>query len=279
MSLRLDGVEIRRGRRAILDRVSVELRPGELTAVLGPNGAGKSTLLRVLAGELETDAGAASLDGRSLSSWPPLALARRRAVLPQLSGLAFPFTVEEVVRLGRHPHGDADAPAGRAAAERALAAFDLEGLAGAAYPQLSGGERQRTHAARVMAQVDGAQVDLGGPPWLLLDEPTSALDLAHRHRLLARVARFVGAGGGAVLALHDLNLAARHAERVLLLERGRLVADGPTEEVMTVERLGRLYGVEVERLSLSGRPPVFLTDERASAPEPELRGGGDRPDA
>ncbi len=257
MSLCARGVTVVRGGRALLQDVGLDLSAGGLTAILGPNGAGKSTLLAVLSGSLEPDHGEVRLDGLPLCGFGLEALARRRAVLPQLSGLEFPFTVEEVVQLGRHPHGDAGAPSGRRAVARAMAALGLGPLAAAVYPTLSGGERQRAHAARALAQVE---VEPGGPaPWLLLDEPTSALDLVHQHALMARVRAFADDGGGAVAVLHDPTLAATYADTLVLLSQGRVAATGPAETVLEPAILSSVYGVPLDVVRLPGRStPVVV---------------------
>lgn len=266
MTLRCEAVSVVRAGRRLVDRVSIELRSGEMTAILGPNGAGKSTLLRVMAGDIPPDEGWVRLSDRDLGEWSPLELARRRAVLPQLSGLSFPFTVAEVVQLGRHPHGDADAPSGRKAVERALHIMELDRLRNADYSVLSGGERQRAHAARVLAQVDGASHE----PWVLLDEPTSALDVVHQHQLLQALAQLAADGAGVVVVLHDPNLAARYAQALLLLGEGRLLAHGATDEVLVPESLERLYGVPVEVIRLDGRDhPIIVAGAPPPSPRPQ----------
>lgn len=257
--LELKDVTVTRGGRDLLAQVSLQLRPGELTAILGPNGAGKTTFLSVAAGSLSPSSGSASLDGVPLPEWDGLALARRRGVLPQLSGLDFPFSVEEVVSLGRHPHGDSHTPTGQAAVERALALLELGPRRHALYPTLSGGERQRTHAARVLAQLDG----VSGTPWLLLDEPTSALDLAHQHRLLARCRALVAEGTGVVAILHDPGLAARYADRWVVISAGRLVADGTPREVLAGGTLAAALDVHIDVLEPEGRDfPVVVASPR-----------------
>lgn len=242
MTLSTHELTVRRGRRSLLSRVTTTLELGALTAIVGPNGAGKSTFAHCLAGDLWPEEGYVKLRGEALRELSPGALALRRAVLPQLSGLEFPFSVREVVRLGRLPHGDARQTLGLEATERALEAMELSDLADRSFVGLSGGERQRVHMARVLAQVDGI-VD----PWLILDEPTSALDLQHQHRLLACVRSFVDDGGGAIVVLHDLNLALRYAEHVLLFHAGVLVRAGPALEVLTAERLESVFEVRVRR--------------------------------
>lgn len=260
MSLVASSVTVRRGARTLLDRVNLELPPGRLVALVGPNGAGKSTLVRVLGGDLVPDAGKVMLSGRPLRGYPLVEIARRRAVVPQLSRLDFPFAVRDVVGLGRYPHGDADTPRGQAAVGRALTAFDLNALADAHYPSLSGGERQRTHAARAMAQVDGEAPD---GAWLLLDEPTAALDLVHQHRLLGALRAFVAQGGGVLVVVHDLNQASEYADELVLLSEGKLFATGTPQEVLTESTLRTLFGVEVRVVVMEGVDhPVVVTSGR-----------------
>lgn len=238
-------VRVTRGGRVLLDDVSVSAHTGEVLAILGPNGAGKSTLLKVLAGELVPDAGSVALEGRRLANWPPLELARRRAVMRQQAHLEFDFTAREVVTMGRYPY--AARPAGardRDIADEALAAVDAAHLAARAYPRLSGGEKARVQFARALAQVWPGD---SGSRLLLLDEPTASLDITHQHGLLALARALTRAHRFAVvLVLHDLNLAARYADRVVLLDRGRLAASGPPRHVLTPERLSATYRVAAD---------------------------------
>lgn len=229
------GLTVRAGRATLLDGVSLALAPGELLVVAGPNGAGKSTLLRVLEGDLMPARGEVLLYGRPLTAHRSGELARLRAVLPQETALAFPFSVGEVVRMGRWPWlGDPARDEALVAA--ALDACDVGALVARSVPTLSGGERTRVALARVLAQ---------DTPILLLDEPTAALDLRHREAVL-RVARARADDGRAVLAvLHDLNLAAAWADRIVLLDRGTVRADGPPGDVLTADLLSRLYGAPV----------------------------------
>lgn len=238
------GVGVRAGGRWILRDVSAELRPGQLAVVLGPNGAGKSTLLGLLAGERRPTAGAVRFAGRPLEHWPLLALAKRRAVLPQSSTLQFQFTVEEVVALGRNPfHGTAGAVSDRAAVRAAMVETEIADLRERLVPTLSGGERQRVHLARCLAQLS-APIDDSGPKALLLDEPTAGLDPAHQHRMMATARRFARAGGLAVAVVHDLNLAAQYADRLLILQGGRLVFDGPPAAGLTAARLATVFRID-----------------------------------
>jgi iron complex transport system ATP-binding protein len=231
-------VTVQLGGRVILDDVSLEVGAGEVLALLGPNGAGKSTFLAVLSGERAPDAGEVSLCGRRLQDWSLLEQSRRRALLPQSSSMAFPFTVEEVVRMGRAPwtgttHADGD--------DEVIAdccrATDVTAMLARRVPSLSGGERARVAMARVLAQ---------RTPVLLLDEPTAALDLHHQETLL-QVARGRAADGCAVIAvLHSLDLAAAYADRIALLGAGRICAAGPTQHVLNPALLSQVFSHEVD---------------------------------
>ncbi len=234
------GVSVAMGGRLLLDRVDLALAPGEVTVLVGPNGAGKSTLLSVIAGGRRPSAGRVTLHGRALADWSPAERAARRAVLSQSVSLAFAFRVEEVVRLGL-PAGVARPTADRIVAD-ALARVGLAGFAARDCTTLSGGEQQRAHLARALVQL-AAPGAARGPGYLLLDEPTTGLDLAHQ-LLVVEIARAHAAGGGGVLAvLHDLNLAALAADRVVALDRGRIVADGAPADVITDRLLADTYRV------------------------------------
>lgn len=260
--LKAEQISVVRSGRAIVDAVSAAFEPGTLSVILGPNGAGKSTLLRVLSGALAPDGGAASLDGRALTGYSKPALARRRAVLAQESLLQFDFSVEEVVILGRIPHLTGwENEHDRQACDRAIAAAELEHLRYRRYLTLSGGEKQRVQLARILAQIDPGGREMEGTRWLLLDEPTSALDLRHQHTLLTRVRRLSRSHGfGVVAILHDLNLAMRYADQVVLLDRGRAVATGPTRRTLTAPRISAVFGVETEiHCSQAGACPFIQT--------------------
>jgi iron complex transport system ATP-binding protein len=235
-------VTIQRGARRLLDAVSLHVEPGQVHAILGPNGAGKSTLLGVLAGDLKADSGRVALDERDLARWSLTELARRRAVLPQQETLRFGFTAAEVVSLGRLPWNEADSEAQRRIVDEAMQATGVSALAAQRYPTLSGGERARVQLARVLAQLAS---DNAEPRYLLLDEPTASLDLAHQYQCLRQMRRFAADGGGVLAVLHDPNQALAYADRVSLLQNGRLVASGAAAEVLSAERLSELYGIEL----------------------------------
>jgi iron complex transport system ATP-binding protein len=238
--LRANNLLVRRGNRTVLANIDIQLRPGEVLGVLGPNGAGKSTLLGALCGELPTSEGRVSLDERPLTDWPGQERARRLAVLPQSSSLNFAFSVNEVVGMGRLPHASGRVRDGEIVAE-ALSAADALHLAGRSYLALSGGERQRVHLARVLAQLwPGAEGQT-----LLLDEPTSMLDPLHQHTILQAVRDFAERGAAVLVILHDLNLAARYCDQLLLLQQGLPHAYGPPAQVLTAEALATVYGLEV----------------------------------
>ena len=241
------GVSVVRGGRRVLEDVSLKVIPGEFVALCGPNGAGKSSLLAVLAGELRPGMGEASLDGRPLSRLPAAALAAERAVLEQVPSLAAAFTVAALVDLGLSlvPRADIDAGALR---ERALRAAGVEGLATRAVDRLSGGERARAHLARVLVQLWAGRAT-GGGRYLLLDEPTASLDIAHQLAVMRAARVEAGAGAGVLCVLHDLNLAAAFADRVVLMQAGRIVADGAPEDALDAQRLSGVYAspIAVER--------------------------------
>jgi iron complex transport system ATP-binding protein len=249
-----EGLAVRRGRLTVLRDVDLQLQPGKVFGVLGPNGAGKSTLLGALSGELEASAGRVLLHQRPLCAWHGQERARCLAVLPQRSSLDFGFRVDEVVAFGRLPHAS-----GREAdlqiVEAALHAADAAHLAQRNYLHLSGGERQRVHLARVLAQLwpgRAGQV-------LLLDEPTAMLDASHQHSILDVVKRFAEQGAAVLVILHDLNLAARYCDRLMLLADGRVRISGTPEDVLRAEPLRAVFGLEVlvQRHPERGHPLII----------------------
>ncbi|MBN6191033.1 heme ABC transporter ATP-binding protein [Aneurinibacillus sp. BA2021] len=233
------GLTVRVGEgRTILHDASIDVHAGEVHALVGPNGAGKSTLFGVLAGDVAPASGEVLLDGRPLRDLRPRALAQQRAVLLQENTVTFPFTAEQVVRMGRTPW--ARTPAAddddRIVAD-AMTQTEVTALGPRAVPSLSGGERARVALARVIAQSTGV---------LLLDEPTAALDLKH-HEDVMRLLRARATEGAAVaIVLHDLNAALAYADRVTLLADGRVTASGAPAEVLTASRIERVYGQPVD---------------------------------
>ena len=232
-----------RGEKRILDGVSLRVAPGELTVVLGPNGAGKSTLLDVLSGWLAADSGEVLLDSRPIEKFSPIERARRCAVMRQDSARPAGLTVLESVELGRMAQGG-PAEEIRATAREMLRRMDLADLESRDCASLSGGEWQRAAFARTAAQIWNSKKTAA----ILLDEPVSSLDPSHQHTLLAE-ARNLAKQGHAVLAiLHDLNLAAQHADRVALLRLGRIEEFGPAFEILQPEILTRIFECPVVAL-------------------------------
>ncbi len=240
--LRLSQISAAPWGAVLLEDINISLEPGNILGLAGPNGAGKSSLLRLIAGDIQSSGGELTLGGHQLGHWTPQQRARRLAFLPQMSLLSFPYTVEEVVLLGRTPHASGS-EADRVILERVLELTDTLDLRHRLYTQLSGGERQRTQLARVFAQVWGEE-SLAGK-LLLLDEPTSALDLAHQQQMLAAVQLLARRGCAVVLAIHDLNLAASIADTVLVLDRGRQVALGSPQQVFTPSLFKEVFQVDV----------------------------------
>lgn len=229
------------GSRALIKGLDLAVSAGECVAVVGPNGAGKTTLFRLLSGELHPQRGNILFNQRSLGDWPVDVLARMRAVLPQSSTLQFAFTVEEVVAMGRMPHAT-----GRMIDQQivqdVMTVCDVARLAGRVYTELSGGERQRVQLARVLAQVWRPVPD--GERLLLLDEPTSALDLSHQLELMQVVKQVCSADIAVLIIVHDLNLAARFADRILMLHDGRAVALGVPADVLRADLIECVFNVK-----------------------------------
>ncbi|MBL8021243.1 MAG: heme ABC transporter ATP-binding protein [Leptospirales bacterium] len=243
MCLRAENVTVRRGNRTILREASLAINPGELAVVLGRNGAGKSTLLSVLAGDLKPDAGSVLLDGRPVHKLGANDLARRRGVLLQEASLQFPFSVEEIVRLGRVPHKtDTDEVESRIV-DKALRLCGIQDKRSMVYQKLSGGEKQRVHLARVLAQIEPA-ANNPTSTYLLLDEPVSALDLYHQVKILETVREMAHNGCGVLVILHDVNLAVRYADRIAFLAEGRIhTAGGP--EIVQPALLEEIYDLSM----------------------------------
>lgn len=216
-----------------LGEVSVSLEAGRITAICGPNGAGKSSLLQCLAGLLTPDGGEVLLDGSPLP--PGRERARHIGYLPQTGEVAWDLSVAALAGLGRLPHGGG----GEAQVAAALEALDLTDYAARPVSTLSGGERARALLARVLA---------GEPQWILADEPLAALDLAHQLALLARLRETAERGAGVVLVLHDLAQAMNHADRVVVLQQGRVAGNGPPDQALSEGTIGRVWGVSARWL-------------------------------
>jgi iron complex transport system ATP-binding protein len=253
------------GKSALLEDVSFHLSAGEILAVCGPNGAGKSTLLKCLASQLIPTAGTIEIDGRRLNEYPPGLIAKWRAILPQSGTIPFEFTAREIVLLGRTPHTQGIlTQADHIIAKKALALTDASHLSERVVSTLSGGEMQRVHLARVLAQI---WEPLAAPGrLLLLDEPTSALDLKHQH-LLMRTARLLASEKAAVLViLHDLQLAAQYADRILLLHEGKIAAIGSPREILTVRLLRDVFEVEAQLIESPTSSSPLISIQQPHSP-------------
>lgn len=248
---RCDGVAYRypESAKPALADLTLRIPGGATTAVLGPNGSGKSTLLRLLLGVIHPTAGTVAFHDRPIGGWGREALAREVGVVPQGEEAVFPMSVRELVAMGRYPHlgpwrreGDAD----RRAVHEAMRRCDVAELSARPVPTLSGGERQRARLARALAQE---------APTLALDEPTAALDVAHEMAMFELLRDLGHAGKTVLLVTHSLNLAARYADRLVLLDRGRLAAEGTPAEVLTRATVERVYGWPVEIVPHPGPGP------------------------
>jgi iron complex transport system ATP-binding protein len=266
--IELSGVSLSFGDVSVLDGVDLSVEPGEFVALVGPNGAGKTTLLRTINGILEPDGGRVEIDGTALSDLSSKAVSRRVATVPQDTHLGFSFTAEQIVEMGRTPHRSRlDWDEGDEAVERALSRTEMLDLRDRAVDDLSGGERQRVLLARALAQE---------PDALLLDEPTASLDINHQVRVLGLVASLVGEGQTAVAAIHDLDLAARFCDRLVLLSDGGIRADGTPAEVLRDSAVESAFGTRtaVSRNPVTGTPTVAAVEERTEPGRVHVAGGG-----
>lgn len=238
------------GRHTVLHKLDFCAQPGKLTAIVGPNGSGKTTLLKAMTGDVPFT-GQVHLNGQDITALKPWEVSAMRAVLPQASTLAFPFTVSEVVHIGLHRGISGIC---EPIAMAALARVGLGHYAERPYQELSGGEQQRVQLARVLAQV-WHPVEHGEPRWLFLDEPVSALDIGHQLQVMRLARTFADQGGGVVAVMHDLNLTAMFADAITLMAAGRPLAEGTPAEVMQDAILSEAYGCT---LGVS-RPPLDAT--------------------
>lgn len=245
------GVSYHVGSLPILTDVTLGVRYGEVLALVGPNGAGKSTLLSVLSGDIAPSSGSVLFEGRELAQWPARELARARAVLLQANQVAFSFTAQQVIDMGRAPWiGTPQSDDDERAIRDATSAADVGHLTQRGFPHLSGGEKARVSLARVLAQETKV---------VLLDEPTAALDLKHQESVLQIARELAQRGRAVIVVLHDLSLAGAYADEVAILANGVLVARGVPGDVLTEERISEVYGAPVRVLSDpdTGRPVVI----------------------
>ena len=259
----------RESTRAVVDGVSIDIAANEVVGILGPNGSGKTTLLRLVGGVERPWSGHVRIDSRDVSSYPRRELARRLAVVPQETVLTFDYSALEIALMGRYPHLGAfevEGPEDLAAAATALEATGTTQLAHRAFRTLSGGERQRVVIASALAQLDTGPGHRGSSPpsVLLLDEPTASLDLRYQFEVAALIKTLSATSGiTIVLSTHDLRLAADVCTRVILLSRGRVLADGPPAGVLTPALVGELFEIDPALVgsvlpgSVRSRPPTF----------------------
>lgn len=252
--LAASGVSLSLGQATLLDHVDLSLRSGEMVAIVGPNGAGKSTLLRLLSADLHPTRGTIALKGRNIDAWSPAELAMHRAMLSQHVTVSFPFTVEEVVRMGagNRPHAAVQKLIDDAIAEVGLDTFRHREL-----PTMSGGEQQRAHFARILVQLACGEAACG-PGLLMLDEPTSSLDLKHQIALVETSKQRARNGTAVIAVLHDLNLAIRFADRIIVMCDGTIAAEGTPGETITSDVLRRVFHIDVAVAQSENGTPYLL---------------------
>jgi iron complex transport system ATP-binding protein len=239
------------GKKTLLDNVSVNFEPGKLNLIIGPNGAGKSTLVKALCNQIHPETGTISLGDKNIKEYTALKLGQIRSVLSQNIDLTFPLNVWEVVMMGRYPHFTVKpTKADEQACEDAMRFFDVLDFAERNYMTLSGGEKQRVHFARVMAQI--WYPVKGACRYLIMDEPLTFLDVYYQYQFMHKVVEILQSDDIVVVGVvHDLNLAARFADKLILINNGKILSEGVKEEVLTKENIKTAY-----RLN-----PVLITDK------------------
>jgi iron complex transport system ATP-binding protein len=248
---KVDNAAVTKGNKRLLAELSFELRSGEFLAILGPNGAGKSTLLKLLAGQERPTHGQVLLNNQPVASLPRRTLARQIALVEPTLDLPFALTAEQIVLMGRAPHGEHwfESEEDWRQTNLALATMDCEALRYRDFRTLSNGEKQRVLVASALAQQ---------PCVLLLDEPAAFLDLAHQRELFSALDKLAGQGYLIVAVTHDFNLAAAWATRILLLKDGQRAADGPPERVADEQLLREVFNVPLSVVREAGQPPLLL---------------------
>jgi iron complex transport system ATP-binding protein len=253
--LQANDITFRVGAKPLISDISVGFEPGKLHVIIGPNGAGKSTLIKVLARLLRPQSGSVAYEGNDVVDAREADLAKQRAVLSQAVEVAFPVSVREVVMMGRYPHfGGRPGPVDEQIVDELMQFFDVTEFKDRDYQTLSGGERQRVNFARVLAQLwrlrPASSSNSAPCRFLFLDEPLTFLDIRHQIDFMKKVRNFTEAADVVTVGVvHDLNLAARFADQVVLLSEGRVVAQGSASEVLTQENIRRVFAVE----------PTFVT--------------------
>ena len=254
--LTASNITFRASNKPLVSDISVSFAPARLHLIIGPNGAGKSTLIKVLARLLRPHVGRVEYEGADISNTSEADLAKRRAVLSQAVEAAFPLTVREVVMMGRYPHFRGHpGPTDEKIVDEVMAQFELTELGNRYYQTLSGGERQRVNFARVLAQLsrDGSIATDSSCRYLFLDEPLTFLDIRHQIDFLKKIRAFAEAPDVVTIGVvHDLNLAARFADHIVLINEARVIANGTPVEVLTAERIQAVFGVQ----------PTFVESEQ-----------------
>lgn len=257
--LKTNNISYTIGNKKILQEISADFRPGELTMILGPNGSGKSSFLKIFSGELSRYEGTVLYDGKQLNAIRKEELAKYRAVMSQQPELSFPLTVEEVVMMGRYPHftfqpGKKD----QAVCDEVFSKMKLEPFRERNYLTLSGGEKQRVQFARVLAQI--WQQPGSGQHYLFLDEPLASLDINYQQEFLHVARDFAKAGAVVVVVIHDINLAIQFADQLLFFHQGNLLTQGRPRDIITTELIQAIFGVKTRIIEnpFSGFPLIVF---------------------
>lgn len=261
--IRAKNLSVRLAGKPIVADFSLEAKAGQLTAIVGPNGSGKTTSMRAMAGEIAST-GELTLNGRDIRALEPWQLAIRRAVLPQATTIAFPFTVREIVRMGLSTRRNRRVAHADEIATRALCAVGLASFERRFFQELSGGEQQRVQLARALAQIWEPVLD-GEPCFLLLDEPVSSLDIRHQLTMMRLARSYCKEGGGVIAVMHDLNLTAMFADVIVMMKNGRIVTAGAPAGVLTDETMEEVFGC---RMRVGGLPEAgtpFILPQTAVA--------------
>jgi iron complex transport system ATP-binding protein len=256
--LQLDHINYTAGKRQILKNVSLTAKAGEFVVIAGANGAGKSTLLKIATGSVQQHSGNVSIQQKALQQWKAADLSQFTAVLQQQTILTLPFTVKEVVMMGRYPHFKKDAQTGdHEIVHQALIRAGIEHLKERNYLALSGGEQQRVHLARVFAQI--WEANSFETRYLFMDEPSNNLDIRHQHNMLAMAREFANDGNCVIAVLHDLNLAMQYADKILMLKNGQALGFGTPKEVLQAETISTAFDYPINIFNHAGHShPIIV---------------------